>query len=616
MATKNSNWSEKPRVGTRDIVPLPGGGFGSSTQANWQNSNIAKDKAWADFKAGRISGKEMEKITGYKNGSTPSAGGWRPPTEGSSTPSNNSTPPWEDGDNPYTPEIERPIDRPSMERPVGIKKIEQPMSAAGLIAGGSSVMPDFSYSDPKKYKKEMLSLDQDIREAQADGDTARADRLLEKKQRANYTVQGLNAGLTEAEAQKYAEREAAIDSKNKAKVPNSGLWKDADMPASVPVQRREDKPRDADRREAIDEAKAQRLANGTPKEQAEYERLKRAGQLPGQDGRPIEDPYGKLKQSKPSYGNDARTTEMRDKNGNGKDDRDEGQQKQVQQPTQGGSSGGRGEGGGSGGGRGGSGGSGGGGRGKGGKGQPQETAKQRNARLEAEADKRRDAQFKANEIQSAIDEGYSRLDPLGSKKFFENAKAKKEQEKQKQAEKQAENPRGSATNKPASNVTNKPASQNTQTYSPHASTDRGGKGWQGYADDWQKEGDRLRKVGDLKGAAEADKARDYYLKQKEGDNPFATVPKLSGKDNQPQTPLGNINANQPELGPLFSPDDSDLYNNTGGNNTGGNNTSGNNVSWNNGGGMSGGQGGGGGNSGSGGSGGRFVTINGEVRYFA
>jgi len=771
------------------MVPLPGGGFGSSTEAAYLASNMTKDKAWADFKAGRIGSKEMERITGYKSGSRPSAGGWKPPTEGSSTPTTrppkpgdiklgpgglppefrnqgntaipadfkpgvimpteterqemennpnfinglppgmnpagtpsaawnapqspqqpnsrpisgsgtafvddkgnkppikpgsgigkpgpmppymggdalyfddkgnkpnrpqaggsewqNGTvgptntawtgygnpprpvpmPPWGGGDNPYTPEIEPPRNKPPMLQP-GIVE-------AGFSA--TSVTPEFNYTDPKKFKKEMLNLKQDIREAQADGDTEKLNRLIDKQNKANYTVQGLNAGLSQEEAARYAKREADIDAKAKAK---GGAGGRIEEPGTV-ERRQQDKPRNQEARQnTLDRAEAQRLANGTPEEQAKYDKLKRAGQLPGQDGKPITpiaDPVdrgGKTRkpiadpvdrgggsqqptaqsmfqdidarnraneqaqqaaQSREAQRNQAARDAVAQKHGYANAEEAAKNGMQIGNP------GGKPPGGSGGGGGGGGGGGRGGGKGKG-KGAPQgrETAKERNARMEAAADKRRDAQYKADRRQDAINEGYSRLDPEGSKKFFERARDKKEANNQKQGN----NPRPSS----------KPSNSSGNVHHSKAS---GGKGWQGYADDWTAEANRLRKAGDLKGAAEAEKAAKQYSSYKEGDNPYASIPKLSDK-NKPSSPANTGEVSNDNSLNLGMPDTSsvpDITYTPGSPNTTGNPLSSNNTGFNNGGGMGGGQGGGGGG-GNSGSGGRFVTINGQVRYFA
>jgi len=552
-------------------------------------------------------------------------------------------PPWGGGDNPYTPEFEQPNNRPPMQRP--------------SFGADTSVTPEFNYTDPKKFKKEMLNLKQDIREAQADGDTDKLNRLIDKQNRANYTVQGLNAGLSQEEAARYAKREADIDAKAKAKggaggrIEEPGTLKsgirrkeDVDMEdlqrranggdqrAQIEVAKQQpannftgkspyarttpeeswalEKAAAAGDKRAKDEialrkqtkdetgnhtlsmsrpaldslhglkgtpaqieaaelvknrqggvptitpSEAQRLANGTPEEQAKYDKLKRAGQLPGQDGKPITpiaDPVNR----------GPRTADFQDRNRDGIDDRDQGNNR-----NQGG--------GGGGGGKEkpdekkpepkkppqeppGRGGGGGGGGGRGNRGpQPRETAKERNARLEAEADSRRDAQYKADERQRAIDEGYSTLDPLGSKKFFEGNKERKEKEK--------------------------------------------------------AEADQKRADAKAKRDENSKNAKWNQSSNKEGDNPYASIPKLSNQGGDQGGGGGELDANgNLNLGLPQDPTQNTTYT-PGSPNTTGKPLSSNNTGWSNGGGMGGGQGGGGGG-GNSGSGGRFVTINGQVRYF-
>jgi len=86
----------------------------------------------------------------------------------------------------------------------------------------------FTYADPKKFKREMMFLQQDIEKAQADRDTTLVERLKAKQNKATNTAQALKAGLSQEEASQYADREANISlrasANRNAPQGGAGIW--------------------------------------------------------------------------------------------------------------------------------------------------------------------------------------------------------------------------------------------------------------------------------------------------------------------------------------------------------------------------------------------------------
>jgi len=238
-------WGTPPRIETRDIVPLPMGGMGSSTMKNWQ----------------------LEKMKQFGT----------PPNSPSQTKPVVTT--------PVPPPMDRLINRPSSGNTAYLRGLPPPETIsskpsweavgmtqkewenAGRPSKGDTIKP---YA--QRTKAELFKLDEKLEDAQRRGDSTAVESIQLQRAERNNVTKALNAGLTMQEAESYAERQAAATSGGGLKQPMLNTEVKRELPPAVPPQKAVPVAPVRQGLDALSPAEQTRLANANPQE---YDRLKK-----------------------------------------------------------------------------------------------------------------------------------------------------------------------------------------------------------------------------------------------------------------------------------------------------------------------------------------------------